>query len=87
MMSTLSGLGFRRLLDVDTITPHQHVISSHPLSRILRFLNLSIDDICNCPIARSKVAGYYKLHRQIERARESRELEQQWSGPASYARG
>jgi hypothetical protein len=35
--------------------------------------------VINNPIARREVAGYFKLHRQIERVSEIRELERQWN--------
>ena len=49
------------------------------LRRVLSFTGHTIDDVVNDPIARSKVRGYYKLHRWIERANETSELERQWN--------
>jgi hypothetical protein len=34
----------------------------------------------SCPIARRKVAGYFKLHKWVERESEISELERQWNG-------
>jgi hypothetical protein len=49
------------------------------LRRVLCFTGHTIDDVVNDPIARSKVRGYFKLHRWIERANETSELERQWN--------
>jgi len=49
------------------------------LQRVMAFLGVSIDDVINDAIARRKVAGYYKLHRWIERRVEVVELERQWN--------
>jgi len=49
------------------------------LRRVLSFTGHTIDDVVNDPIARSKVRGYFKLQRWIERANETSELERQWN--------
>jgi len=54
-----------------------HLQSS--LRRVLSFTGHTIDDVVNDPIARSKVCGYFKLHRWIERENETSELERQWN--------
>jgi len=62
--------------------PHtrtEHVLVQRPLTRILAFTRRSIDDVVNNPLAKNEVYGYYKLHRQIERQSEVRELERQWN--------
>lgn len=51
----------------------------HPLHRVLAITGRTIDDVVNDPIARNEVYGYYKLHRQVERSAEVRELERQWN--------
>jgi hypothetical protein len=53
-----------------------------PLNRVLAFIGRSIDDVVNDPIVKNQVYGYYKLHRQIERAAEVRDLERQWNPTA-----
>ena len=58
---------------------HQVVRTGRPLDRILRFTNLSIDQLINCPIAKRQVLGYYKLHRQVEATIECIDLERQWN--------
>jgi hypothetical protein len=74
----LEGLGARRLRR-DEAPGIEQVMIVRPLQRILAFTGRSIDDVINSPIARREVAGYFKLHRQIERVSETRELEQQWN--------
>lgn len=58
----------------------EHVTSQRPLRRVLDFVGHSIDEVCNDPIVKNKVFGYYKLHRQIERSIEITELERWWNG-------
>jgi hypothetical protein len=53
-----------------------------PLKRVLAFTGRSIDDVVNDPMVKNQVYGYYKLHRQIERAAEVRDLERQWNPTA-----
>jgi hypothetical protein len=50
-----------------------------PMQRLLSFAGRSIDDVVNCPIARRHVIVYYRVGRQIARAIEVAELEQQWN--------
>lgn len=57
----------------------EQVIVQRPLARVLRFLGRSIDAVCNDPIVKSQVRGFYKLHRTIERQMEVWELERQWN--------
>jgi hypothetical protein len=59
--------------------PIEHVMVQRPLRRILAFTGRSIDDVINCPIARNQVYGFFKLHRQIQRQCEIRDLEDQWN--------
>ena len=49
------------------------------LRRVLSFTGHTIDDVVNDPIARSKVRGFYKLQRWIERENDTSELERQWN--------
>lgn len=79
------GLGFGRLsgggVDRD-LGRVEFVLVQRPLQRILAFTRRSIDDVVNDPIAKNEVLGYYKLHKQIRRATEARELERQWNSVA-----
>jgi hypothetical protein len=78
LINPLEGLGARRLRR-DEVPGTEHVMIVRPLQRILAFTGRSIHDVINNPIARREVAGYFKLHRQIERVSEIRELERQWN--------
>ena len=49
------------------------------LRRVLSFTGHTIDDVVNDPIVKSKVRGFYKLHRWIEREGEVFDLERQWN--------
>ena len=50
-----------------------------PLRRVLAFTGHTIDDVVNSPIAKRQVAGYYKLHKWVDREGERGELERQWN--------
>lgn len=72
--------GFSVKLDFDHVEPRtQFVLTQQPLQRILAFTGRSIDDVVNDPIVKNEVLGYFKLHRQINRQTEIRELERQWN--------
>ena len=58
---------------------HQIVRLARPLDRVLHFTGISLDQLINCPIAKRKVLGYYKLHRQVEATIERVDLERQWN--------
>ena len=72
---TLSGL-------LNPPEPLVRYASRRPLHRILAFTGRSIDDVVNDPIAKREVLGYYKLHKQVARTMEVRELERQWNSVA-----
>ena len=57
-------------------------VAQRPLNRVLAFIGRTIDDVVNDPIVKNQVYGYYKLHRQIERAAEICDLERQWNATA-----
>ena len=57
----------------------QHLQEQRVLQRVLSFTGHTIHDVINDPIARQKVAGYYKLHKWIERESDIGELERQWN--------
>jgi hypothetical protein len=59
--------------------PHVEHVVRRPLNRVLAFIGRTIDDVVNDPLVKNQVYGYYKLHRQIERTSEIRELERQWN--------
>ena len=79
-MSILSGLGIptpRRLRpDADRT---EHVMIQRPLQRILAFRGRSIDDVVNDRLVKNEIYGYWKLHRQVERACDVVDLERQWN--------
>ena len=57
-------------------------VVQRPLNRVLAFIGRTIDDVVNDPIVKNQVYGYYKLHRQVERASDIRDLERQWNPTA-----
>ena len=57
-------------------------VVQRPLNRVLAFLGRTINDVVNDPIVKNQVYGYYKVHRQVERASEVRDLERQWNPTA-----
>jgi hypothetical protein len=60
-------------------TEIERVIAHLPLQRVLSFLGYGIDDVCNDWLAKSRVIGYYKLYREVERSCEVTDLERQWN--------
>ena len=60
-------------------TPQAYILRQYVLHRILAFRGRSIDDVVNNPIVKNEIIAFYKLHRQIDRAAETRELENQWN--------
>ena len=76
------GLGLRRLSPADASDRTEFLLIQRPLRRILAFTRRSIDDVVNDPIAKREVLGYYKLHKQVSRTMEARELERQWNSVA-----
>jgi hypothetical protein len=83
-MSRLAGLGLglRRLARPEAGDRTEFLLIQRPLRRILAFTRRSIDDVVNDPIAKREVLGYYKLHKQVCRSLEVRELERQWNSMA-----
>ncbi|MGA2500423.1 MAG: hypothetical protein ABSH20_21985 [Tepidisphaeraceae bacterium] len=82
-MTLPTGFGFRWSGGMPDLPRTEEVMVQRPLMRILAFLNISIDQVCSDPIARNKVACYYRLQKSIDRQMELTELEQQWSGAGS----
>jgi hypothetical protein len=73
------GLGLRRLAPAEAGDRTEFLLIQRPLRRVLAFTRRSIDDVVNDPIAKREVLGYYKLHKQIARTMDVRELERQWN--------
>lgn len=74
------GLSFSRAWQKQSSgTPIEHVVVNRPLRRVLAFLGYSIDEVCNDPIVKRKVYGFFRLSRQIDRFSEVSELERQWN--------
>ena len=69
----------RPALPVEDGVRTEFVLVQPVLRRVLAFTRRTIDDVINDPIVRREVAGYYKLHRWIERRSEVVELERQWN--------
>ena len=76
------GLGLRRLSPSDAGNRTEFLLIQRPLRRVLAFTRRSIDDVVNDPIAKREVLGYYKLHKQVARSMEMRDLERQWNSVA-----
>ena len=56
----------------------EHLVQ-RPLNSVLAFIGRTIDDVVNDPLVKNQVYGYYKLHRQVRRRAEIRDLERQWN--------
>jgi hypothetical protein len=79
-MSFLELFGISRKIAAPSADARtEQVQPSRPLRRVLEFTGHTIDDVINSPIARNEVAGYYKLHRWVERESEMSDLERQWN--------
>jgi len=74
----LFGLS-RRSLPIELPDPTEHLVVQRPLRRVLAFTGRSIDDVVNDPTVKREVLGYYKLHKEIHRRIEVRDLERQWN--------
>ena len=80
-LGSLFNFGRRNALPpVDAHT--RQVEPERPLRRVLAFTGHTIDDVINDPIARRKVAGYFKMHLWVARESERSDLERQWNSPA-----
>jgi len=76
---TLPGLSVAGRL-VSAPARNEYVQVQRPLRRVLAFLGHSIDAVCNDPIVKNEVRGYYKLHLMVQRSMEITELERWWNG-------
>lgn len=77
-LSSLFSFG-KKLLPSEATDPTEYRVLQRPLQRVLAFTGRSIDDVVNNSIVKREVLGYYKLHKQIHRAAEVRDLERQWN--------
>jgi hypothetical protein len=80
-MSVFGGL-FRKSLPLELPDPTEYIVVQRPLRRVLAFTGRSIDDVVNDPIVKRQILGYYKLHKEIHRRMEVRDLERQWNHSA-----
>ena len=71
--------GLKPIRPAESADAMEYVMAQRPLQRVLAFSGCSIDDVVNCPIAKRRVLGYYKLHRWAQRETEIGELERQWN--------
>jgi len=72
------GIGVPRLVRPGT-DRDEYVMVHRPLRRVMAFLGCSIDQVCDDPIVKNQVFGYFKLYREIDRRMEMRDLERQWN--------
>jgi hypothetical protein len=72
------GIGVPRLVQPGT-DRHEYVMVHRPLRRVMAFLGCSIDQVCDDPIVKGQVVGYFKLYKEINRRTEVRDLERQWN--------
>ncbi len=57
----------------------EYVMVHRPLRRVMAFLRCSIDQVCDDPMVKNQVFGYFKLYKEIDRRMEMRDLERQWN--------
>jgi len=72
------GIGIPRLAP-PALDKHGLIMVHRPLRRVMAFLGCSIDQLCNDPIVKNQVFGYFKLYKEINRRTEMRDLERQWN--------
>ena len=72
------GIGTPRLVRPGT-DRHELTVVNRPLRRVMAFLGCSIDQVCDDPIVKNQVFGYFKLYKEINRRTEMRDLERQWN--------
>ena len=76
--SSLFSFG-KKVLPAEAPGGTEYLLVQRPLRRVLAFTGRSIDDVVNCSVVKREVLGYYKLHKQIHRSGEVRDLERQWN--------
>ena len=57
----------------------EYVMVRRPLRRVMAFLGCSIDQVCDDPMVKNQVLGYFKLYKEVDRRMEMRDLERQWN--------
>jgi hypothetical protein len=72
------GIGIPKL-EREALSRTEVATLHRPLRRVMAFLGCSIDQVCNDPVVKNQVFGYFKLYKQINRRGEIRELERQWN--------
>jgi hypothetical protein len=72
------GIGVPRLAQ-PALGRHEYVMVHRPLRRVMAFLGCSIDQVCDDPIVKNQVFGYFKLYKEIDRKMEVGDLERQWN--------
>jgi hypothetical protein len=75
------GIGIPRLQQ-PAVDRHELIMVHRPLRRVMAFVGCSIDQLCNDPIVKNQVFGYFKLSKEISRNAEVRDLERQWNSAA-----
>ena len=72
------GIGIPHLA-AQPLDRHEMIHIHRPLRRVMAFVGCSIDQVCNDPITKNQVFGYFKLYKEINRRGEIHELERQWN--------
>ena len=72
------GIGVPRLVRPGA-DRDEYVMVRRPLRRVMAFLGCSIDQVCDDPMVKNQVVGYFKLYKEIDRRMEMRDLERQWN--------
>ena len=72
------GIGVPRLAQ-PALSRHEYVMVHRPLRSVMAFLGCSIDQVCDDPIVKNQVFGYFKLYKEIDRKMEVGDLERQWN--------
>ncbi len=75
------GIGTPRLVRPGT-QRDEYVMVRRPLRRVMAFLGCSIDQVCDDPMVKNQVLGYFKLYKEVDRRMEMRDLERQWNPQA-----
>jgi len=72
------GIGIPRLQQ-PAVDRHELIMVHRPLRRVMAFVGCSIDQVCDDPIVKNQVLGYFKLYKEINRRVEVTDLERQWN--------
>ena len=79
-MSLLNSLGISSPRLSQPALDRSELVTLHrPLRRVMAFVGCSIDQLCNDPIVKNQVFGYFKLYKEINRSSEISDLERQWN--------